>query len=98
VDPEQGHYSAQDVLKTCRWWSGSEGDWWQGWGSFFYAIDDFMALAWVGSGGGAGVLPLSGGEIHGGEVSWGKAWGGSVTVLWYWYKLCDSIEPDIIEF
>jgi hypothetical protein len=21
-----------------------------------------------------------------------------VTVLWYWYKLCDSIEPGIIEF
>jgi hypothetical protein len=34
-------------------------------GSFLYAIDKFMMLAWMGSGWGVGVLPLGGGEIHG---------------------------------
>jgi hypothetical protein len=27
---------------------------------FLYTINEFMALAWMGSGGGVGVLPLSG--------------------------------------
>jgi hypothetical protein len=35
-----------------------------GHGSFLYSIDEYMALAWMGSGRGAGILPLSGGEIH----------------------------------
>jgi len=34
------------------------------------AINDFMALVWMGSGGRAWVLPLSGGKIHGSETSW----------------------------
>jgi hypothetical protein len=47
-----------------------------GHGSFLYSIDEFMALAWMWSGGGAGVLSLSGGEIHWSKTAGGKA-GGS---------------------
>jgi hypothetical protein len=44
-------------------------------GGFLDANDNFMVLDWLWSGARAGVLPLSGGEVHGGEASCGKTRG-----------------------
>jgi hypothetical protein len=47
----------------------------QGHGGFVDSINNFKGLVWMGLGGGAGVLPLSGGEVHDGKTSWGKTRG-----------------------